>query len=87
MGSYRVDIRPSAEREIRSLPGDVRARVVKAILALEDVPRPSGCLKMEGLDAWRLRVGAYRIVYTIEDRVLTIEVVRVAHRREDYRRR
>ena len=51
MGSYDVLIRPSAEREIRALPGDVRKRVVKAILGLEDVPLPAGCLKMEGLEA------------------------------------
>ena len=83
---YTVRVRPSAEKEIRALPQDVRVRVVRTILALENEPRPAGCVKLESRDAWRVRVGAYRVVYTIEDRVLIVEVVRVAHRREAYRR-
>ena len=79
---YTVRVRPSAEKEIRALPQDVRVRVVRTILALENEPRPAGCVKLESRDAWRVRVGAYRVVYTIEDRVLIVEVVRVAHRRE-----
>jgi len=84
-GSYEILIRRSAEKEIRDLPRDVRGRVVGRIRALASIPRPAGCEKLTGRDAYRVRVGLYRIIYTIEDRRLVIEVVRVAHRREVYR--
>jgi mRNA interferase RelE/StbE len=84
-GSYELRIRRSAEKEIRDLPRDVRLRVVSRIRDLAVEPRPQGCEKLAGFDAYRIRVGTYRVVYTIADRVLTVEVVRVAHRREAYR--
>jgi mRNA interferase RelE/StbE len=85
-GSYEILIRRSAEKEIRDLPIGARARVVDRIRALADEPRPTGCEKLSGRDAYRLRVGEYRVIYTIEDRVLVVEVVRVAHRKEAYRK-
>jgi mRNA interferase RelE/StbE len=84
-GSYELRIRRSAEKEIRALPRDVRRRVIDRIRRLPADTRPAGCEKLAGVDAFRIRVGAYRIVYTISDRVLVVEVVRVAHRREVYR--
>jgi mRNA interferase RelE/StbE len=84
-GSYEILIRRSAEKEIRDLPHEVRSRVVERIRALASSPRPAGCEKLAGRDAYRIRVGLYRIVYTIEDRRLVIEVVRVAHRKDAYR--
>ena len=84
-GSYEIRIRRSAEKEIRDLPRDVRLRVVNRIRDLAADPRPKGCEKLAGVDGYRIRVSAYRIVYTIEDRVLLVEIVRVAHRREVYR--
>jgi len=83
--SYEILIRRSAEKEIRDLPREVRVRVVQRIRALASSPRPPGCEKLAGRDAYRIRVGLYRVVYTIEDRRLVIEVVRVAHRKEVYR--
>jgi mRNA interferase RelE/StbE len=84
-GSYELRIRRAAEKEIRDLPSGVRLRVVGRIRGLADDPRPKGCEKLAGFDAYRIRVGAYRIVYTIVDRILVVEVVRVAQRREAYR--
>ncbi|MCK6530394.1 type II toxin-antitoxin system RelE/ParE family toxin [Myxococcota bacterium] len=83
--SYSVHIKRSAEKEIRDLPDSVRLRVVTAIRQLADNPRPHGCEKLTARDAWRIRLGTHRIVYTVEDSHLVIEVVRVAHRREVYR--
>lgn len=85
MASYELRIRRSAEKEIRKLPGEVRQRVVDGIRALADEPRPHRCEKLTAQDAWRIRVGTYRVVYTIDDQAVVIEVVRVAHRREAYR--
>ena len=85
MASYSLRIKRSAEKDIRSLPTDARKRVITRIQALAEDPRPPGATKLTGRDAWRLRVGTYRIVYVIEDQELVIEVVRVAHRRDVYR--
>jgi mRNA interferase RelE/StbE len=85
MAKYSVFILPSAQKEILALPKPARERVIRAIQALEENPRPQGSKKLVGTDAWRVRVGEYRIIYSIEDNILKIEVVRVAHRKEVYR--
>lgn len=75
----------AADRKIDLLDGSVRPRVIRAIQALRSDPRPAGCKKMAGSELWRIRVGDYRIVYSIEDAQLIVLVVRVGHRREIYR--
>ena len=79
------------QRGARSLGGkqssskQVQNKVLEALVSLSENPRPNGCKKLVGTDSWRFRVGEYRIVYSIEDNVLLIEVIRVAHRKEVYR--
>ncbi len=85
MATYSVVIRRSAEKEVAALPLSVRRRVVERISSLAAAPRPPGCVKLSGQDKYRLRQGAYRIVYTIDDAVVTVVIVRVAHRRDVYR--
>jgi mRNA interferase RelE/StbE len=83
---YRIDFTASALRQLRRLPRDVQTRVTAAIDALALSPRPHGAVKMAGAaTAWRIRVGAYRIIYDIFDDRLLIVVIRVGHRREVYR--
>jgi mRNA interferase RelE/StbE len=86
MASYRVELTRSAEKDLRRID---RSRVVslyEAIERLVDDPRPHGSKKLVGADrTYRIRVGDYRIVYEIEDKVLVVLVIRVAHRREAYR--
>ena len=85
-GRYRVEIKRSAAKEIRSISRKKdRQRVVARIEALADDPRPSGCTKLSGREAYRIRQGAYRVVYTVADEVLVVEVVKVGHRRDVYR--
>ncbi len=85
MTSYRVALAASAEKELRELPSKLAARVVSRLEHLADVPRPSGCKKLKGGDCeWRIRVGDYRIVYEIDDAAKTVDVTRIAHRREVY---
>lgn len=86
MATYSVQIRRSAEKEIGSLPLAVRRRVVARISALADDPRPPGSRKLAGSEAYRVRQGAHRIVYTIDDDRVVVVVVRVAHRSDVYRR-
>jgi mRNA interferase RelE/StbE len=83
---FQVIIKPSAEKQLDRLPANARRRVVDALAALQDEPRPVGCAKLHGADdLWRIRVGQYRVIYTIRDDELIVLVVRVAHRRDVYR--
>jgi mRNA interferase RelE/StbE len=86
MGRYRVFIKPSAVREIESIPQKKqRQRIVDKIEALSDDPRPAGCEKLSGREQYRVRHGVYRIVYAIEDDRLVVYVVKVGHRSSVYR--
>ena len=83
--SYRVAVKRSAEREMDRLGKAIFGRVTRAILSLEADPRPHGCTKLRGLEEYRIRVGDYRVLYTIDDRIRLIEIIAVGHRREVYR--
>jgi mRNA interferase RelE/StbE len=86
--AYRVEVKASAVKEIAALPKRDQRRVVSAIDALADDPRPHGVRKLAGSEnVYRVRVGDYRIVYQVFDDVLIVHVVRVGHRRDVYRRR
>lgn len=87
MASYSVLIKPSAAREIEAVDQKKdRQRIVANILALAEEPRPVGCEKLAGQnDRYRIRVGRYRIVYSIADAELVVLVVRVADRKDVYR--
>ena len=85
-GSYRLVIKRKAEKEIRGLPRAIRQQVVARIQSLVDEPRPLGSEKLTGREAYRIRSGSYRVIYTVEDDCLVVEVVRVAHRSNVYRR-
>lgn len=82
---YEVRLKASAEHEMDSLPPRIFQRVAKAILSLEAAPRRRDCKKLRGRQAYRLRVGRYRILYTIDDRSHTVQVIAVGHRRDVYR--
>ena len=83
---YRVEIKPGAEKALAKLPRPHRERIGAKIEALAADPRPPGVEKLAGEDAmYRIRVGEYRVVYTIRDDILLVLVVRVGHRREVYR--
>lgn len=85
MPSYRILLKASAEKEMNALPTAIHARVSTKILSLKFDPRPPGSQKLHGKDGHRIRVGDYRILYTIEDDSLTVIIFSVAHRREAYR--
>jgi mRNA interferase RelE/StbE len=81
---YQVNLKKSVIKDLEKLPDIVLKRVQKTILALSDNPRPEGCKKLKGRDDYRVRVGDYRILYFIDDEIVTIEVVRLQHRKEVY---
>ena len=85
MANYRVFIKPSAVKELESVPRKDRVRLARKIQSLASEPRPAGCEKLSGMERYRIRQGKYRIVYEIQDDRLVVIVVKVGHRREVYR--
>ncbi len=86
MASYRVELTRSAEKDLRRIDRSQTVVIYSALERLENEPRPHGVKKLVGADrTYRIRIGDYRIVYEIEDNVLVVLVVRIAHRKDVYR--
>ena len=83
--TYRIEISRRAAKAVTSLDKPLRRKVLAAIDALSGNPRPAGCKKLTGQQAWRIRADDYRIIYEIHDQVLLVIVVDIGHRREIYR--
>jgi mRNA interferase RelE/StbE len=83
--NYRVILSRSARKQMERLSGEIENRILDKLSELETNPRPIGCKKLQNRDAWRVRIGDYRVIYEIHDQVLQIIVVTVGHRREVYR--
>jgi mRNA interferase RelE/StbE len=84
--SYRIELRPAASRALRKLDPTVRPRIQGAIGLLANDPRPPASRPLRGRPGYRVRVGDYRIIYTVQDDVLLVVVVTLGHRREVYDR-
>ena len=82
---YQVIIPKSVRKELDRLPDDVARRILGRLAGLAMNPRPSDVKKLKGRDAWRVRVGDYRVIYEIHDCVLQVIVITVGHRPEIYR--
>ena len=85
MGKYKIDIKKSAVKEIEHLPGRDIRNVLNKISSLAQNPRPHDSKKLSGQEKYRVRCGDYRILYSIEDNVLVVYVVKVGHRKDVYR--
>ena len=86
MPDYAVSFRRSAEKDLHRLDATVQRRVIKAVEGLADTPRPSGCKKLQGSeDTYRIRVGDYRVIYSVDDSILIVAIERIRHRRDVYR--
>ena len=85
MASYELRFKNSVAKDLREFPKTHVARILKRIRGLAEDPRPPGCEKLSGLERYRVRQGAYRIVYEIQDRQLLVLIVKVGHRRDVYR--
>ena len=86
MSTYRVELRPAAARALRRLDPQVRGRIQGAIALLAQDPRPPAARSLQGRPGLRVRVGDYRIIYTVQDDVLLVVVVTLGHRRDIYKR-
>jgi len=87
MELYKIEWKRSAAQELEKLPKDAIAGVLKAVEQLTVNPYPPGARKLVGSQhSYRLREGSYRIIYTISSSSLTIEIIRVGHRKDVYKR-
>jgi len=86
MGRYKVLIRESAADELGSIPKKDLCRIVERIRSLQDEPRPHGCEKLSARERYRIRQGDYRIVYSIADAGRIVEIFKVGHRSEIYKK-
>lgn len=82
---YFIEITPSAARDYKKIPQTELTKINKLINSLSQNPRPSGCKKLENRNAYRVRSGNYRIIYEISDKILTVCVIRIRHRKEVYK--
>ena len=85
MASYRLQIKPSAVKELEVIQLKDRKRLVARIRRLAKEPRPDGCDKLSGQDKNRVRQGHYRVLYSVDDSEPSVTVVKIGHRREVYR--
>jgi len=86
MADYSISFARSARKEVERLPADIADRILAKVEALAGNPRPVGVIKLHGQkNLWRLRVGDYRVVYSIADFSRTVDVSIIRHRRDVYR--
>lgn len=86
--AYRVGFTVQAAKELEELPRHIQRRIARLLVLLADDPRREGTKKLEGHAELR-RVHAskdYVIVYSVRDKEMLVLIVRVAHRRDAYRR-
>ncbi len=79
---WTVEYHRDIEKEIRQLPKPFIKRILEKIESLADNPRPPGCEKISGHELWKVRIGVYRILYTINEEQHTIRTYRIGHRRD-----
>ncbi|MGJ8634068.1 MAG: type II toxin-antitoxin system RelE family toxin [Luteolibacter sp.] len=86
MDSFRIEWRKSTRKDLRKIDRQVVPRIIDAVEALAENPYPAGSTKLTGSEnAYRIRVGDYRVLYEIYDEELVVEVVKAGHRRDVYR--
>jgi len=86
MASYEIEISRTAETQLKKLPEEDQRRVVRAVLALAEEPHPRGSRKLSGYDdVFRIRVGRYRVLYSIFERRLVVIILKIGHRKDIYR--
>lgn len=82
--TYKIEVRPAALRALKRIDRQNQARIRGAIALLAADPRPPGAKALRGREGLRIRVGSYRIIYTVEDGRLLVVVVSLGHRRDVY---
>ncbi len=83
--TYRIEFVKQAAKQLKSLSSEEQQKIKIKIDALTNVPRPDGVVKLTGEDnIYRVRVGNYRIIYSIQDEQLLVLMLKIGHRRDVY---
>jgi mRNA interferase RelE/StbE len=82
MEKYKIEMKKSAVKELNSLPPKDILKIITKIKSLAVNPKPSGCIKLTNREDYRIRSGNYRIIYSINNDILVIEVIKIGHRKE-----
>jgi mRNA interferase RelE/StbE len=86
MGEYSITFARSARKELEGLHEPLCSRILSRIETLGKTPRPEGCRKLQGAEnLWRIRIGVYRVLYSVDDSGRLVDVIAVRHRRDAYR--
>lgn len=85
MARYRIVFKQSVAKDFRQIPKIDIQRILRRINDLTDDPRPACVEKLTGDEKYRIRQGNYRILYAIDDNIITVTIVKVGHRRDVYR--
>jgi mRNA interferase RelE/StbE len=85
MVKYKLEFKKSAAKELKALPNKEIKRILQSIDKLIENPRPINSKKLSASDKYRLRVGDYRILYEIQDQILIVYIIKIAHRKEVYK--
>ena len=85
MGKYKIEVKKSAEKELRKIPRKALTRILDRIRSLSDDPHPKGSIKLTNKEEYRLRIGKYRVLYSIDNNILTVYIVKAGHRKSIYR--
>ena len=85
MEKYKIEIKKSVEKELRNIPKKYLVKIINQIQSLADNPFPKSSIKLSSQENYRTRVGKYRILYSVEQKIFIICIVKVAHRKSIYR--
>lgn len=83
---YKITIKKTAAKELNNLPNKIATLITNAISELVNNPRPKGCKKLKGLETifWRIRIGDYRVLYTVDDTIKIIDIKKIGNRKDIY---
>ncbi len=85
MTDYSITFARSARKELEALSNPLIQRIFPKIEVLIVEPRPIGCRKLQGFEnLWRIRIGDYRVIYSVDDNLRIVDVIAVRHRRQAY---
>ena len=85
MASYKIAFKPSVRKDLRGIPRHDVERILNSIEGLSENPLPQNARRLTGRDAFRLRVGKYRVIYAIDNEEVVILIIKIGHRGGVYR--
>ena len=84
--SYTVSISRKAQKSLSKIPAEMQNKIINKIRDLATNPHPRSAKKLSGREAWRIRIGLYRVIYEIHNDVLSIVIIMIAHRKNVYKK-